>query len=497
MAQKQYIKHLFENEELSLREIARRMELSFQTVQKYAYMEDWSDHHLPDVNPNNYPILKDVIPIIDRWLEDDIRQPRKQRHTMTRIHERLQTEHDFKGSYSTVKKYVRKKKYIMQQGKEGFLPLTQPMAHAQIDFGTFKYIDAYGINQVAYALTITFPYSNKGYTQVFKAQNQECLLEGMQRIFGYIGGSPIRIKADNMSTAVAKILEGGKRELAEGFNRFMLHYRFLADFCNPASGNEKGAVENKVGYTRRKFFVPIPTIADFNAFNQSLLQRCDDDGDRPHYKKKRSINELFREEQPHLLVLPPLEYQIFRHETVRVNNYGYIAVDKNKYGVSPELIDQRVQAKIFYDKIEIYYEHALLKAYSRSYQRGEEVNDWKLYVALLCKKPGAVEHTRFFEQMPSLWQGHLKSLEGAQRKSALMLLMEIVKDDNTVLCDNVIAMAQGCGKTDSETLRQCYYNLAKKPYRPDPLVLDIAVPELNYNPDLSAYDSLTGGESFA
>lgn len=63
--------------------------------------------------------------------------------------------------------------------------------------------------------------------------------------------------------------------------------------------------------------------------------------------------------------------------------------------------------------------------------------------------------------MPSLWQGHLKSLEGAQRKSALMLLMEIVKDDNTALCDNVIAMAQGCGKTDSETLRQCYYNLVK------------------------------------
>jgi len=78
MAQKQYIKQLFENEELSLREIARRMELSFQTVQKYAYMEDWSEHHLPDVNPNHYPILKDVIPIINLWLEDDIRQPRKQ-----------------------------------------------------------------------------------------------------------------------------------------------------------------------------------------------------------------------------------------------------------------------------------------------------------------------------------------------------------------------------------------------------------------------------------
>lgn len=129
----------------------------------------------------------------------------------------------------------------MQQGKEGFLPLTQPMAHAQIDFGTFKYIDAYGINQVAYALTITFPYSNKGYTQVFKAQNQECLLEGMQRIFGYIGGSPIRIKADNMSTAVAKILEGGKRELAEGFQSFHAPLPFSGRFLQPGQWKQKKA----------------------------------------------------------------------------------------------------------------------------------------------------------------------------------------------------------------------------------------------------------------
>ncbi len=123
MAQKQYIKHLFENEELSLREIARRMNLSFQTVKKYAYMEDWNKDHLPDVDPNHYPVLKKHIPTIDAWLEDDVRQPRKQRHTATRIHDRLQKEHDFEGSYSSVKKYVRKKKYIMHQDKEGYLPV--------------------------------------------------------------------------------------------------------------------------------------------------------------------------------------------------------------------------------------------------------------------------------------------------------------------------------------------------------------------------------------
>ena len=74
MAQKQYIKHLFENEEISLREIARRMNLSFQTVQKYAYMEDWNKDHLPDVDPNHYPVLKDYM--IDFLLQE----PKSQVH---------------------------------------------------------------------------------------------------------------------------------------------------------------------------------------------------------------------------------------------------------------------------------------------------------------------------------------------------------------------------------------------------------------------------------
>lgn len=496
MAQKQYIKHLYENEEKSLREIAKITDLSFQTVQKYAYMDNWNEDHMPNIDPDNYPVLRDYIPIIDQWLENDMRQPRKQRHTSTRIHNRLKNEHDFKGCYSSVKRYVNKKKFLMKQTAEGFLPLVQPMANAQIDFGSFKYINAQGLDKTAFALTITFPYSNKGFTQVFKAQNQECLLEGMKSIFKYIGGVPVRIKADNMTTAVAKILSGGKRELSDGFSRFMLHYRFKAEFCNPASGNEKGNVENKVGYSRRNFFVPIPVIEDFEAFNINLLKLCEEDGERLHYKHNSPINELFKEEQLHLLVLPQHDYDVFRYETACINNYGYIAIDNNKYGVSPELSGKNVQVKIYYDKIEIYFEHSLLKVYGRSYLRGEEIIDWKQYLPLLCKKPGAVEHTRFFNQLPKLWQSHLKLLEGNERKSALMLLMEIVNDNNIEICDNVIVLANNYGRTDIDSLRHCYYNLSKKAISPAPLNLSAKAPTLDYNPNLSSYDNLIGGDLY-
>ncbi len=93
----------------------------------------------------------------------------------------------------------------------------------------------------------------------------------MKRIFEYIVGVPQHIKFDNMSTAVAKVLECTERTLTEGVSRFMLHYRFQADFCNPASGNEKGNVENKVGYSRRNAFVPVPRINSFDEFNKQLL----------------------------------------------------------------------------------------------------------------------------------------------------------------------------------------------------------------------------------
>ena len=85
-AQKKYIKHLWENEDKSLQEIARIMEMSFPTVQIYAYQDDWTQE-MPvekDVDPERYPVLGPYLPIIDKWLEKDRKEPRKQRHTVWR-----------------------------------------------------------------------------------------------------------------------------------------------------------------------------------------------------------------------------------------------------------------------------------------------------------------------------------------------------------------------------------------------------------------------------
>jgi transposase len=495
MAQINYIKDLYENEEVSLREIARRTNHSFQTVRKYAYQQDWSEDNLPDVEPQSYPVLGNYIPVVDAWLEADRKIPRKQRHTVWRIYTRLRDEEGFTGSYSSVKKYVRKKKFVMKMAAEGYLPLAQPEGYGQTDFGEFLYYDGQGQEQNGYALTISFPHSNKGYTQAFPSQNQECLLTGMQRIFEHVGGVPPPLRFDNMTTAVAQVLKGTERVLTDGFTRFMLHYRFQADFCNPSSGNEKGNVENKVGYSRRNAFVPVPTITSFDEFNKYLWDWCEQDAERPHYKHKTAIQDLWKEEKDSLLALPKYPFPIFRYAALTVNKYGFAVIDTNKYGLSPSLSGETVQAKIFFDHVEFYHDHQPVGRYPRSYGQNEELYDWTQYIGTLCKKPGAIEHTRFFHQMPQQWRQHLAQTQGRERKSALQLLNEIVSDGNAALCEDALALAGENGRTDADSIRQCYYMIAKKEYRPEPLKLLDSAPALNYNPNLSAYDGLTGGDA--
>ena len=497
MAQIDYIKDLYENEDLSLREISRRRGHSFQTVQKYAYQENWSAEQLPNLEAENYPNLEQYIPSIDEWMEADRKLPRKQRHTAMRIYHRLVDEQGYQGSYSSVKRYVRKKKFVLKLAAEGYLPLAQPCGHGQVDFGESLYYDAQGKERKGYALTVSFPQSNKGYTQFFPSQNQECLLEGLKRVFERIGGVPLRLRFDNLSTAVAKVLEGGERELTEGFRRFMLHYRFRADFCNPASGNEKGNVENKVGYSRRNAFVPVPTVTSFEAFNEWLWDWCEKDAQRLHYKYKIPIQELWEADRESLLKLPEYPFPVFRYEVLSVNKYGFAVIDTNKYGLAPTLAGKTVQAKIFFDHVEFYYDHHPVGRYRRSYGRDEELYDWTQYVGTLLKKPGAVEHTRFFKQLPQQWQELLAQSRGRERKGALRLLDEIVRDGNAPLCEDALSMAAENGRTDPDSIRQCYYMIARKEFRPKPLELRASTPKLRYDPNLTAYDGLTGGASHA
>ncbi len=497
MAQIYYIKELYEKQEKSLREIAKITGNSFTTVQKYAYMGNWSPNKLPNVSPERHKILGPYIPTVDAWLEADAKMPRKQRHSAMRVYERLRDELAYTGSYSSVKKYFRKKKYLLglkNKSQEGFIPLEHPPGHAQLDFGEVLYSDGDGVRIAAYELVLSFPHSNKAYAQLVPSQNRECLFEGMKRIFNHIGGVPCTIRFDNMSTAVAEIHSGHERKLTDDFMRFSLHYRFAHEFCNPASGNEKGNVENNVGYIRRKLFVPMPSVSDLDEFNRDLLLRCESLGEREHYRAGCSVNELWTDDKNELLSLPEDDYDVFRYEVGYVNKLGLIHLDTNRYSVSPELVGSKVQIKAYYDRIEIYHEGKCIVKHKRCYDKNRDILDWTRYVPLLAKKTYAAVNSKVFKLMPQNWQEYLTACTARERKSALSVLNDIVQSGNSDRCSEILDTAMRSGRTDYDSIRQCYYSLTGQA-PPEPISIEAAASKTLPLPDLSVYNVLTkGGE---
>lgn len=99
--------------------------------------------------------------------------------------------------------------------------------------------------------------------------------------------------------------------------------------------------------------------------------------------------------------------------------------------------------------------------------------------------------------IPQQWQTLFRQTHGRERKNALQLLSEIVSDGNAELCDDVLSLAEENGRTDTDSIRQCYYLISKREFHPEPLRFQTAVPQFHYDPSLSAYDSLTGGDTYA
>jgi hypothetical protein len=125
----------------------------------------------------------------------------------------------------------------------------------------------------------------------------------------------------------------------------MLHYGFCTNFCNPNSGHEKGHIENKVGYNRRNFLVPIPEFEDIKEFNRELLKKCDQDMERNHYNKSGTIAELFREDKKAMNALPKVPFEVYRLELAKADNYGKVKFDNHIYSSAPNIAQTQLWVK--------------------------------------------------------------------------------------------------------------------------------------------------------
>ena len=425
MAQINYIRIASDMEDESYSKIARDLGIDRRTVKKYAELEDYSPKITPKRN-RKAPVMDPVKPIIDDILIKDKKAPKKQRHTAKRIHQRLVDEHNFKGSYSSVKKYVRKAKRKLYDNSQAAIPLKHPGGEAQCDFGDLI-VNHQGIEKKAHMLILSFPYSNAAFVQIFWGENRECLLEGLSNIFEFINGVPNKIWFDNLTAAVGKISRNGNRVFTEAFRRFAAHYRFEPVFCNRGKGNEKGNVERKVGYIRQNFFVPVPEFDDLKEFNQLLLVKALEDIKRKHYDKRTLINDLYEHDKIKFMQLPAKRYDNYRLAKYKTNKYGYLRVDTNIYTTSPEVANQEVWVKFKSCSIEILNEsYELIVKHPRLYGKHLKSQIWEPYLDEFIKKPKAICYTHFFDELPAGWQKLIEN--SSDKKTALGLLNNYIQD---------------------------------------------------------------------
>jgi len=412
---------------MSLRKIAEETGHHFETVQKYANQENFNlQVKAKQKRKSKLDSFKEQI---DKWLLEDTITWHKQRHTTQRIYNRLVEIHgqNFNVSDRAVRKYVAQRRKELSRNTDGFLPLEHQPGEAQVDFGEARFVEK-GITYEGYYLTLSFPYSNGGYIQLFKSQNQECLLEGLKAIFEYIGGSPREIWFDNASTIVKEIQRDGGRDLNKGFQRFMLHYNFLSNFCNPNSGHEKGHIENKVGYTRRNLLVPVPEFEDIREYNRNLLEKCDTDMHRKHYKKAKSIAALFEEDKKALCLLPSIPFEVYRLELVKGDNYGKVKFDNKIYSSSPAFAGRQLWLKAGAHEVTLLDEnYREIAKHDRLYGPQKESMKWGPYLELMARRPNALKYSGFFRELPLPLKDYLEQCDIIARKAVLKVLAKMVK----------------------------------------------------------------------
>ena len=358
------------------------------------------------IPPERKPVEKDqprlgpLKEIIDRILEEDREAPRKQRHTAHRIFTRLREEHgEHPISEPTVRRYVSvRKRELGLRGREVFVPQSYGLGQeAQVDWFEAS-AKVGGERCVLQFFAMRSMGSGDAFHCAYTNATQQAFLEGHEHGFGYFGGVFRTLRYDNLSSAVKKILRGRQREETTRVIAFRSHWGFQSEYCNPASGNEKGGVEGEVGRYRRNWLVPVPEASNLTELNERLLAGCVASRSRTISGRSITVGEASQMERAHLLPLAeerfPIDEILF---PLIVDNKGRVKVKTNWYS-APLWPGLRVTARVWPSFIEIVHDGKCVARHQRNYGRGHQILNLEHYLDVLEKKPGAMAGSTPLEQ---------------------------------------------------------------------------------------------------
>jgi len=493
------IRRLHSRGKKSEREIARMTGLSRNTVAK------WLRGHVgeaPTYRRGPMPSkLKAFEDAIKQALQLDARRPKHERRTARALYVQIKAA-GYDGGYSRVTDFIR----AWRQGEgagvvtRAFVPLSFELGEAfQFDWSEEGLV----VGGIYYRLQVAHMKlcaSRAFWLVAYPSQGHEMLFDAHTRSFAALGGVPRRGIYDNMKTAVDQVKKGKGRVVNARFSSLCAHYLFDADFCNLASGWEKGVVEKNVQDSRRRIWIDASKerFANFAELNAWLAARC-----RALWQEVRhpehgsfSVAEMLEHERSHLMPMPA-PFDGYVEQPARVSSTCLVTVARNRYSVPCELAGQRVSTRLYPAEVAVVAGDKIVARHERLSTRAETRYDWQHYIPLIQRKPGALRNGAPFADLPAPLQQLRRGLlrdPGGDRVMAQVLAIVPKAGLDAVLVAVELALESGppSGRVSVEHVLNVLARLNDAPL-PKPLQNDVAAHlKVNTPPlaDTARYDSL-------
>jgi len=442
--------------------------------------------------PRPKPVLGPFLGVIDEILEADKSAPPKQRHTGRRVFERLRDEYGYTGGITQVRMALAQAR---RHAQEVFVPLSHPPGHAQFDFGEAT-VEIGGVRTKAHLAVMTLPYSDTYFLSAYPRECTETFQAGHSSAFEFFGGVPRRISYDNTSIAVSKIVGRG-RLLTREFLRLESHHLFAHHFCTVGRGNEKGHVENHVGYARRNLLVPVPSFASFTELNEYLAAACYADLFRRVRGKPETKALRLEADRAVMVGLPAESFEVRRVAQATANSLSLVRFDANDYSVPTAYAHHGVTCLGGIEELRIVSGTHIVATHRRHWGREQVTFDPRHYLALLERKPGALDVARPLEgwNLPECFGVLRRRLEadlGSAGTREYIKVLRLMERASMRELTAAVEQALAIGATSADAISLIVFHRRERPvglFSLDghPHLKAFAIDP----PDLGVYDTLT------
>jgi transposase len=353
------IKDYHQNRHLTIPQIARELSIDERTVTRWLNADKFRQRELGQ-RPSKLDPFK---PTIIRWLES---HP----YTATQIYLRLRDELKFDGGITIIKDYVH---HMRPPRAPAFLTLAfAPGECAQVDWGQLGTVVIGNTTRRLSFFAMVLCYSRKLYVEFTVSETMEHFLACHQHAFEFFGGVPEKLMVDNLKSAVLRRALGQAPVFNPKYKDFADHYGFTIVACGVAKGNEKGRVENAVGYIKKNFLAG-QTFTGFCQVNPAARLWLDTVANiRLHGTTKQQPAELFLKEKPALKLLSLLPYDIGVIHSVRATSRFRVTLDTNTYSIPAEFASALLTMKVYPDHLCVYHQDKLIARHVRRYDRQQD-----------------------------------------------------------------------------------------------------------------------------